>query len=348
MIVPPPANCIITGNARRRLLRLGFAPVLCASLAFSPMVLAQSSPIITELQALTEEREILSRELGQYEKTLAVLQPDGTPPEESSNPAVRTLARETVRINERIIAIAEREVTLLQEQIVEAKAIAQRSTPDRRPEQAEAMESKPMRTSTRDFSAEQEKENVARLYELLSNHYTELQRAAETLPSDEELEQREAALRDARTLARIPFNADKVRLTGEEGSTALSQITQRLSDPNLPESRRDISPICSIKTRLFGSLIASENRSLKPVGKHHYVARIRLQPGDTTLLIQGDRWEVRLPQDVNTTEYVLTLYNPPGSRPELHVFAVNDLLAMDNPHIPAWLPNDMKLKPRAG
>jgi hypothetical protein len=183
---------------------------------------------------------------------------------------------------------------------------------------------------------------------LLTEHYAELQEAANILPTEKELAQREAAMKDAQTLAKIPFNADKVRLSGAEGSTALTQITRRLSDPNLPESRRDISPICSIKTRLFGKLIASDNRSLQPVGKHHYVARVRLQPGDSTLRIQGDVWEVRLPQDVNASEYILTLYHPPGNQAELHVFAVQDLLAEDDPHIPAWLPQELELKPRSG
>jgi len=340
----------MTGNAWRRILRLSFIPALCTMLIAPAQ--GQWTDTVAELQALTREREMLTSELEQYEKTLSVLQPDGTPPEQSSNPAVRTLARETVRINERIIAIAEREVTLLQQQIVAAQTIAERTkaepAPAPEPEPEQTIESKPIRTSTRDFSAEQEKENVGRLFELLTNHYAEVQEAARTLPSDEEIEQRKAALEDAQTLARIPFNADKVRLTGEEGSTALTQITQRLSDPNLPESRRDIIPICSIKTRLFGSLIASESRSLNPVGKHHYVARIRLQPGDTSLNIQGDQWEVRLPQDVSATEYIITLYRPSGDRPELHIFSVDDLLATDNHHIPAWLPDDINLKPRAG
>ena len=84
------------------------------------------------------------------------------------------------------------------------------------------------------------------------------------------------------------------------------------------------------------------------MGKHHYVARIRLQPGDTTLRIQGDVWDLRLPQDISARDYIFTLYSPPGSSPQLHVFAVDDLLAADDPHLPAWLPEDINLTPRAG
>ena len=100
--------------------------------------------------------------------------------------------------------------------------------------------------------------------------------------------------------------------------------------------------------RLFGALVGSENRSLQPVGKSHYIARIRLQPGDTTIYIQGDQWEVKLPRDVSAREFLITLYRPPGGTSELHVFAVDELLAEDDPHIPAWLPDNLQLDPRAG
>ena len=183
---------------------------------------------------------------------------------------------------------------------------------------------------------------------LLLTRARELQEAARTLPSEEELAARAAAQLDAERLSRIPFSIDKVRLNGAEASTALSQITQRLSDPNIPESRRDIAPICGIRTQLFGTLIASERRSLKPVGKNHYIARVRLQPGDTTLRIRGNSWEVQLPKDVNAGDYLITLYAPPGTPPELHLFAVDDLLAEQDPHIPAWLPAEINLSPRAG
>jgi hypothetical protein len=212
----------------------------------------------------------------------------------------------------------------------------------------QAIESKPLQMHSATFNLQLEEENVARLHALLTEYYRELQEASLTMPSEEEVAQREAARRDAEKLARIPFSVDKVRLNGAEGSTALSRITRRLSDPNIPESRRDMAPICSIKTRLFGTLVSSESRSLKPVGKHNYVAKIRLQPGDTTLRIQGRRWEIRLPQDINAGDYLVTLYQPPRAEPELHVFAVEDLLAVENAHIPAWLPEEVGLKSRAG
>jgi len=184
---------------------------------------------------------------------------------------------------------------------------------------------------------------VERLHQLLENYHAQVQEAARTLPTKEELDRRELARRDALKLSRIPFNANKVRLTGAEGSTALANITERLIDPGIPESRRDISLICVIRTRLFGQLVGSESRSLTAVGKNHYVARVRLQPGNTTLIILDDRWEIRLPDHVNGRDYLLTFYRPPGGEPELHAFAIEDLLALDRPHIPAWLPDELNI-----
>ena len=302
------------------------------------------------LEALTREREVLSSDLLQYEKTIAILHTDSSPPETSKNPAVRTLAAEMVNIRQRLIGITEQEVTLLQEQISDARSVPAEEAPveDTEDPPPVALEAKPQRSPARDYSVDQEAQDVARLRGLLTAYYTEQQESMQVLPTTEELAQRDAAQLDAQRLAMIPFNADKVRLNGAEGSTALSQITRRLSDPNIPESRRDIAPICTIKTRLFGNLVGSETRSLIPVGKHHYVARVRLQPGDTTLRILDHSWQVQLPQDISAADYIFTLYAPPSTEPELHVFAVNDLLAVSDPHIPAWLPDKVGLKPRAG
>jgi hypothetical protein len=339
---------VLSGKLIRSTWQLSCTAMLACALSLlllPPPATAQT----TALEALTTERQMLTRELEQYQKTLDILQTDGTPPEQSSNPAVKKLAQEMVSIRERLIAITEREVILLQEQIIAATTENHAPPPaSAEPVTAEAIESKPLRTHTADYTLEQEARDVARLHSLLSGYYTELQESARTLPTADEISRREEAQRDAQKLAMIPFSADKVRLNGSEGSTALSQITQRLMDPSVPESRRDIAPICSIRTHLFGSLVSSESRSLRPVGKNHYVAKIRLQPGDTTLRILEYRWEVRVPQNLNAGDFLITLYRPPGSVPELHVFAIDDLLAEKQPHIPAWLPDELKIKSRAG
>lgn len=212
----------------------------------------------------------------------------------------------------------------------------------------EGMESKPLRVHSVGHSIDHEAENVERLHALIEAYHRELQEAQRTVASEEEQAKRSEARTDAENLARIPFSADKVRLNGSEGSTALSQITLRLADNNIPESRRETAPICSIRTQLHGSLISSERRSLRPVGKNHYVARIRLQAGDTSLRIQEQRWDVRLPRNMSDSEFLITLYRAPGSESELHLFAIDDLLAEDAPHIPAWLPDDIQLTAKSG
>ena len=322
------------------------AVLTCALLTCASPALANSE---RELQSLAYERSMLAQELEQYKKTIQVLQTDGQPPEQSSNPAIRKLALETIKIKERLIAVTERELTLLQEQITAARLMAMATPRAVTPTAAaKGIESKPLRVTTPDYSALSEREHVERLQGLLASYYEELEEAAHTLPSEQELAARASASLDAEKLSRIPFNADKIRLNGAEGSTALGQITRRLTDANIPETRRDIAPICSIRTQLFGSLIASERRSLQPVGKNNYIARVRLQPGQTTLRIKEARWEIQIPQHMNATDFLITLYVPPTGEPELHLFTVDELLAEQDPHIPAWLPDDFKLKPRAG
>ena len=197
-------------------------------------------------------------------------------------------------------------------------------------------------------SPEAEAEAVSRLHSLLEHYYTEQQESAALLPSREEIAAREAAHRDAASRKQITFDVDKVRLSGAEGSMALAQITRRLMDDLIPESRRDIAPICLIKTSLFDTLVSSENRSLTPVGKNHYVARVRIQPGDTTLIIMSKQWELRLPQQANARDYLVTLYQPVEGEAELHVFAIEDLLAVEDAHIPAWLPEELEIPTRSG
>ena len=337
-----------------RLLRLK-APgsshaLLCAvcCVLFATAAPAQTGERELTLRSLTEERQLLTTELEEYNRTIELLQTDDTPPEQSANPAVRKLSEEVVALRERLVAITAREVTLLQAQIVASRdasppALAGQAEP---PEQS--LETRPLRTQPAQDVVAQEAATVDRLHTLLEGYYIEQQEAARVLPSQDELARRESAQRDAQTMERIPFSLDKVRLTGEEGSTALADITQRLMDPTVPESRRDIAPICNIRTRLFDTLVASESRSLRPVGKNHYIARVRLQPGDTTLTIRSTRWELSLPLHASAGDFLITLYRPPGGTEQLHAFAVEELLALQKPHIPAWLPAELDLTAPAG
>jgi hypothetical protein len=318
---------------------------------FASQANGQSTATNRTLQRLADERQTLTAELDQYRKTMAMLQPDGKPAEESPNPAIRKLAVEAVALKKQLIAITEQEVTLREQHIAPVTSNTANNTAAETSAQAQAantIESQAVPTHDTEDTAQQEAENVARLHSLLESYYRELQQSALILPTTEEIARRELAQHDAETLEKIPFGAGKVRLTGAEGSTALAEITRRLMDPGVAESRRDIAPICLIKTRLFDTLVASENRSLRPIGKNHYVARVRLQPGDTTISILSSEWEVRLPEQASARDFLITLYRPVDGTPELHVFAVEDLLATDNPHIPAWLPDDLDIQTKKG
>jgi hypothetical protein len=315
--------------------------VFFAALLFAPMSFAQSEALERELRSISEVRDLLTEELNQYEKTLALLVPAGARAANSTNPTVKSIAAETLRVRQRLISITEREVSLIQKRIAAYKAAATEY-------EAEVSENEARRNPPPAYSIEDEANDVARLLTLLTRYYADLEESLNTMPTEEELEKRRATTVDAATLAQTPFSADKVRLSGAEGIAALARMSQRLSDERVPESRRDIAPLCGIKTRFFGSLIASENRSLKPVGKNQYVARIRIQPGDTSLRVRGNTWEIRLPQDIDATDYLVTLFLPKFGKPELHVFAVDDLLAEGSQYIPAWLPEELNLKRQTG
>lgn len=327
----PYTGSILTASAQ--LLRLCRRLLPAALLGLALGAGANEADRSLALQALTTERELITAELAQVEKTIALLQGSTRPGVASGSTAVNQLNADAVALKQRLIELSQQEIDLLQAEMSAADATPVETAPP-------AIESKPIPT-TPDYSEEAEAARVAQLQKLLRNYYVQEEHSRQFEPTAEELEQREAARLDADRLARIPFNAGKVRLSGAEGSTALAQISGRLSNPDIPESRRDTAPLCSIKTHLFGALIASERRSLVPVGKHHYVLRVQLQPGDTTVRIQGYRWQVNLPEDIHTQAYLITLYKPPGATPEFHIFSVDELLAEEGAHLPAWMPEKL-------
>ena len=338
---------------RRRVSRLLLCALLVCALARAELPQASLT-----LQQLTDQRLMLTAELDQFRETLALVHPGDTPPEQSPNSAVRTLAVGAVALKQRLIEVTEQEVTLLQQQILTAKDKIRAEQTLRRDYEAALETTAPTPTAdviddpaTADAAATarvDEAGSVERLHALLDSYYQELEESAQILPTPEEIAQREQALHDSRTLEKTLYSADQVRLNGSEASTALAHISERLVDPRIPESRRDTAPICNIKTRLLDTLVGAENRSLKPVGKNHYIVKVRLQPGDTTISVLSDQWQVQLPETAGAQDFVITLYRPVQGAPELHVFAVDDLLAVTNPHLPAWLPDELGLKTRAG
>lgn len=283
------------------------------------------------MDELAARRESLAADLAQVEETLALLHDGPGSPWESDNATVRALAEDAVNIKQEMLALTERELRMLQDQIQAAR------------EAAEGRPSDPQLETGTDL--DREAAAVRRLQTLIATYYEDLRRLAETMPSEEELAQRRAALAAAQAVRDLHIDPDKVLLDGTEGSVVLRNMTERLSDEDIPESRRDIAPICSIRTRLFGNLVASENRSLRPVGKNQYVARVRLQPGTTSLRLRSGEWRLKLPDDANAADFLVTLTELPGADAELHVFPVDGLLAADNAYIPAWLPPELNLAP---
>jgi hypothetical protein len=327
------SRLIQLGRCKRfRTLALGWALLLAVPCP------AQTTQYDRELQSLQEERVLLTEELSQFDKTLALLLPDDSRAADSDNPAVKSLAQETTRIRKRLIAVTEREVFLVQKRLSQSEQdrdeinSVQSQTPI-------TMDKNPLEEEW----AASESEDVARLLALLNQYYGDLRDSQRTTPSAETLAQEEAAREDALELAKIPFSADKLRLNGAEGFTALARISARLADPGVVETRRDTAIICAIKTRQSGTLIASENRSLRPLGKNQYIARVQLRPGDTSLRVQSHKWELRLPADIPPADYVVTLSLPKAGEPEMHIFSVQDLLAQENSVLPSWLPSELNL-----
>ncbi|MCB1733084.1 MAG: hypothetical protein KDI21_21610, partial [Halieaceae bacterium] len=95
----------------------------CALALLAPFAQALVDDVEQELARLAGEREMLAQELDQFKITVKMIHTEDTPPEQSSNPAVRKLALEMVSLRERLVAVTEREVTLLQEQIIAARQL---------------------------------------------------------------------------------------------------------------------------------------------------------------------------------------------------------------------------------
>ncbi len=315
-------------------------PFLCIALLAGtslPGAYAEAPP--NALRSLALERDLVAAELEQLQQTVELLRASQGP----DSAAVQRLQGDITELKQRLIEVSRRQIALLETGLEAAETAPSGAST---PAMPEILESKPLPPAPAPAPRSEEAQ-VARLHALLQQHEREEAAARQVAPSAEEIEQRSAASVDASRLSRIPFSPNKVRLSGVEGSSALAMISARLADPAVPESRRDTAPIASIKTYLFGTLIASESRSLKPVGKQHYVARLHLQPGDTTVRMQGYRWEISLPEDLHTREYLIVLYRPAGSTPNLHVFPVDEWLAAEDTHVPAWLPAEFR-QPASG
>lgn len=308
------------------------ALILGVALLTAP-VAAPAAGIEDELAALTRKRESLGFELGQYQRTIEVLR---AAPADSANEeaTITRLTAAVVDIKRRLIDITSAEVELLERQI--ARTADATDGPD--PEDAAAGVG-PAAGRT----LEQDRERVGRLLDLIASYYADLEELNRTLPDKAQLELRRRALASLDSALGSQALVAAVMLDGARGSEALAQITRRLNDPELAESRRAGTPICGVRTHMYGTLIASENHGLIPVGKRHYVDRLRLQPGDTTLRVNQRSWAASRPADSNPADFLLTLYLPLTGEPELHLIDIAALLDTPRAHIPEWLPTDLGL-----
>ena len=314
------------------------ATVLCLACTWS----AQAGSVAVELDALRREMAALERDISQYRITLEQLAPDAADGAAVSNPAIAKLQEEYDRLNEERARLRQQEMALLQSDDTDDKEAALERAEDLTPE------SKPIRHHTTYYTAQEEERSVERLLVLLDRHNRDEQKSMEPEP-DPALAALEAAVeRDAKALSRIPFSADKVRLSGAEGNIALAQISERLANPDVPASRHDFALICNLQTRLDGQLTSTSTRSLQPVGKNHYLARITLPPGETSFTVRDHKWHVRLPRDIGNTEFLVTLYAPASIPPELHVIPLDEIVAQKTIAFPSWFPPELGLTPDAG
>ena len=192
--------------------------------------------------------------------------------------------------------------------------------------------------------ASSDAQSVERLKTILRRHYSD---SAARLPASVATAtdgDTGMGVADAGAATAAAINSGGAYLDTESAHALLNQFTRRLNDPRIPELTRDVAPICSVKTRLFDTLIDSQRLSLKPVGKHHYVGSLKLQPGQSTFSIKTQEWEIDIPADTKTRDHLITFYRFPGQKPQLHTFAVDELLASDNVRIPDWLPADTAAK----
>jgi hypothetical protein len=308
-------------------------PLQVIALVLGAALLATSPTLVAgvddELAALTRQRESLGFELEQYQRTIEVLR---AAPGASAEATISRLTTAVLDIKRRLIEITTAEVALLERQIASTAEAARESE---RQAGGAGTASEP--------TLAQERERVARLLQLIATYYADLEELNRSMPAQAQIDSRRRALASLDEERGSRAAIAGVMLDGEAGSEALAQITRRLNDPRLPESRRAGAPICGVRTYMYGTLIASENHGLLPVGKRHYVDRIRLQPGKTTLRINQHSWPASLPVDSSPADYLLTLHLPLTGEPELHLIDIADLLDTPRAHIPEWLPAEVGL-----
>ena len=265
--------------------------------------------LAAELNALREQQQLLEREIEQYEKSIALLRGSGTEGDDRS-PALRALRDQLKRSRQDLMLLGEQEAVLLQ-QLSPANTAASA---------AAAAEDKD------DPNAEE----VARLKSLLNRYYAVEALAAAQTESDTQQDLAQGSTEGG-------YPADKVRLSGPEGVSAIQDITARLEKEIMAGQRREVDIIFHIEVRREGELMSSSSHSLKSLGKSQFVTKVSLRGGTARVTVRKDTWTVELSGD-DASDYLITLNKPRSGTPELHFIPVEELKATHWTELPPWLP----------
>lgn len=274
-------------------------------------VLAQSggNQLAGELNALRQQQRQVERNIGQFETSIKLLRAN-QPDDGTESQALITLEEQLSSSRKMLIDLTEQETRLLTRLMPTA--------------------SKPAASTPLEYD-DPEAEEVARLKSLLTDYYAAEARAEAAALSGQEANDL------ATTQEATAYRIEKVRLSGNEGISAIQQISARLADDSLPTQRREIDIIFHIEVRREGKLVSSSSHSLKTLGKSQYVSKVSLRGGDAKITVRKDSWSAELDAE-DAADYLVTLNLPRGAEPELHVIPVSDLKATQWSELPPWLP----------
>ncbi len=283
------------------------------------------------MEQLAGQRAALAVELEQVEATLAILHKGSGSPWDSDDDTVRALADKSVALKQAMLDLTERELELRKNLLRAPRATDNGDQSD----------------SGTAYGAASGDEAVAvqRLRSLIAAYYADLQRSERDTTTPDELAARKAALAQSLALAKVQVDPQQLLLSGIEGNALLRRMNDYLSSDDALEFRRQTAPICSIRTRQLGSLVASENRSLQPVGRHLYVGEATIASGHTTLRVFNTEWQLETSTGGLPQHYLVTLKVLPETAPEMHLVRIDDLQHAPNAYIPDWLPSALLQQP---
>ena len=264
---------------------------------------ADQDPAVA-LQELLEQKERLLADIAQYQQSIDLIGAAGA----EGNPAMGAL-QEQLQTSLQLLAQIEVRELRLREEVSHNRSA----------------EAEPMPPVSSD-------EEVMRLKQLLSGYYAEQAREAEALARASSEPEPEPEFLGAQQ-----FAPDQVMLNGNQGVAAIEQISSRMQSTAYSSQGRVLDIIFQVAIRREGRLVGSSSHSLRPLGAGQYIAKIRVESGSARIRVKNDQWTVELPGD-GPSEYLVTLNQPRGQTPELHVISVAELKATHWTDVPDWLP----------